>query len=448
MNAKLLTLLLLPALSFTAVAQDMDTIAAEPITTVPVSHWSLSLKGGCNSFTMMPMVTQESDKYHLTVSGSVDYDVNPFLGLGLDYAYNDYSRPYMESSTVGSLNGSTNDFLLRCSANLSNMLSPYRSGFWRRLNLFANAGSGVSFYSATLDHDSQKMSDGSPCLVTEIGLTAEFSIGKTLALVIDGSHSQYDSRTMGVTCSATNCTNNGLLIGLRFHLPSDALPAVRTLSLCSCIHRPVPVVVQNKYIKEDSPKTIEQIQSLTQENTLLEGRLKALEEEADSLKKKAAEALQQKNAERLRMDQVKLEQARQDSILQEKFRRMEADLQAMADKKIETVSLVLENIEFKTGSSILSPKSYSSLDHIASILTEFNTWSQLKISGHTDNVGADAANLKLSRSRALSVRKHLISKGLPGNKIVSTGYGETKPVAPNTTPQGKQKNRRVEFEVN
>ena len=67
--------------------------------------------------------------------------------------------------------------------------------------------------------------------------------------------------------------------------------------------------------------------------------------------------------------------------------------------------------------------------------------------GHTDNVGEDQYNLDLSQARMDGVRSYLVSKGIPLSRIDATGYGERKPVAPNTTAEGRMQNRRVELEL-
>ena len=72
---------------------------------------------------------------------------------------------------------------------------------------------------------------------------------------------------------------------------------------------------------------------------------------------------------------------------------------------------------------------------------------QIEISGHTDAVGADADNLTLSNSRANAVMNYLLAKGIAKDRLTAKGYGETKFIAPNTTEEGKQLNRRVEFVI-
>jgi outer membrane protein OmpA-like peptidoglycan-associated protein len=69
------------------------------------------------------------------------------------------------------------------------------------------------------------------------------------------------------------------------------------------------------------------------------------------------------------------------------------------------------------------------------------------MSAHTDSYGSDEYNFTLSDNRAKSVREYIISKGIAPGRIISQGYGETKPVAPNDTPENRQLNRRVEFKI-
>lgn len=110
----------------------------------------------------------------------------------------------------------------------------------------------------------------------------------------------------------------------------------------------------------------------------------------------------------------------------------------------EVVKKAFDNLEFETGKDVIRPSSYQALDELAALLIKHPTWG-LRISGHTDNVGAPAANLTLSKKRAESVKKYLVSKGVPADHLKTEWYGQTRPIAPNTTPEGRQKNRRVEM---
>jgi outer membrane protein OmpA-like peptidoglycan-associated protein len=72
---------------------------------------------------------------------------------------------------------------------------------------------------------------------------------------------------------------------------------------------------------------------------------------------------------------------------------------------------------------------------------------EIEMSAHTDSRGSDEYNVKLSANRAKSVMDYIISKGIASTRIISEGYGETKPVVPNDTDENRQLNRRVEFTI-
>jgi outer membrane protein OmpA-like peptidoglycan-associated protein len=103
-------------------------------------------------------------------------------------------------------------------------------------------------------------------------------------------------------------------------------------------------------------------------------------------------------------------------------------------------------INFETGSDQLTPSSYDILNNIGAMLIEYPQMV-IEIAGHTDNVGDDNLNLVLSQKRADAVKAYLVNKGGNAKQITAKGYGETKPIADNTTDDGKLKNRRVEFSV-
>lgn len=106
----------------------------------------------------------------------------------------------------------------------------------------------------------------------------------------------------------------------------------------------------------------------------------------------------------------------------------------------------LNNIFFDVGKSSLRPESYPELDRLAGLMTQ-NGKMQIELSGHTDNVGSDDANLKLSEDRARVVTEYILTLGIAANRIIYKGYGETRPVTTNDTDEGRQLNRRVEFTI-
>lgn len=109
-------------------------------------------------------------------------------------------------------------------------------------------------------------------------------------------------------------------------------------------------------------------------------------------------------------------------------------------------ALILNNIFFETAKSTLLPASFEELDKVVNFLKE-GTVSLIEISGHTDDVGSDKLNQRLSQQRAESVVKYLVSKGINPQRIKGVGYGESRFLDTNQTKVGRSKNRRVEFTV-
>jgi outer membrane protein OmpA-like peptidoglycan-associated protein/tetratricopeptide (TPR) repeat protein len=109
-------------------------------------------------------------------------------------------------------------------------------------------------------------------------------------------------------------------------------------------------------------------------------------------------------------------------------------------------SVVLNNVFFETDKADLREASRAELNKLVQFLND-NPSLRIEIGGHTDNVGSDDSNQKLSEARALAVVNYLISKGVVANRLQSKGYGELKPVADNSTEKGRARNRRTEFTV-
>ena len=107
---------------------------------------------------------------------------------------------------------------------------------------------------------------------------------------------------------------------------------------------------------------------------------------------------------------------------------------------------VLNNVFFDTDKYEIKEKSKSELDKIANFLQE-NPDISVSINGHTDNVGSDAYNQTLSGKRAKAVYDYLIQVGIAAERLAYQGYGAEKPIADNNTAEGRQKNRRIAFEI-
>lgn len=113
---------------------------------------------------------------------------------------------------------------------------------------------------------------------------------------------------------------------------------------------------------------------------------------------------------------------------------------------IKEARVVLHDINFEFNKATLTAAAKSSLDKISEGLRGQPTMSLL-IEGHTDAVGSDAYNLKLSKQRAASVKAYMVESGIVASRIETTGMGESQPVASNQTDDGRAENRRVEFKV-
>ena len=116
---------------------------------------------------------------------------------------------------------------------------------------------------------------------------------------------------------------------------------------------------------------------------------------------------------------------------------------------VKEETIVIRDVHFEFDSARLTAADKTKLDTIATRLKREAPSAQLRVSGHTDSVGKDAYNQKLSEKRAHSVTDYLVSAGVPRSNFVSVvGAGESQPVADNKTADGRALNRRVEIKIN
>ncbi len=111
----------------------------------------------------------------------------------------------------------------------------------------------------------------------------------------------------------------------------------------------------------------------------------------------------------------------------------------------ENVAIVLEGIFFEYKSFDLTADSKTILNDVASKLIAAN--AEVLVAGHTDSIGGNTYNLRLSDKRAASVQEYLVSQGVPAQSISSQGFGEENPIATNDTDEGRAQNRRVEMQI-
>jgi OmpA-OmpF porin, OOP family len=134
----------------------------------------------------------------------------------------------------------------------------------------------------------------------------------------------------------------------------------------------------------------------------------------------------------------------EDKCINEKGPASNFGCPVISEEIIRKVNTAAQNVFFVTGSSKLLAKSFPKLNDVVKILNENPTY-KVQIDGHTDDVGKDESNQTLSEQRAASVKAYFVSKGIGEDRLSSTGYGESKPVADNKTAAGRARNRRVEM---
>ena len=107
---------------------------------------------------------------------------------------------------------------------------------------------------------------------------------------------------------------------------------------------------------------------------------------------------------------------------------------------------IKQQVHFATAKFRVLPDSFALLNQVAQVLNDFPKM-RVSIEGHTDNVGKEVMNMRLSQRRAEAVRDYLVAKGISPDRLEAVGYGPTKPIASNKTVKGKAKNRRTEFRI-
>lgn len=112
----------------------------------------------------------------------------------------------------------------------------------------------------------------------------------------------------------------------------------------------------------------------------------------------------------------------------------------------KTICAIDDDINFAFGKATINPNSYAYLNRLAETLKRTN--ANIKVKGHTDNVGSEEFNMNLSKNRAENVAKYLIDRGVPSSRLITEYYGMSDPIDTNDTEEGRARNRRVEFEIN
>ena len=112
----------------------------------------------------------------------------------------------------------------------------------------------------------------------------------------------------------------------------------------------------------------------------------------------------------------------------------------------EETTFTLSNLHFATNEAVIQSSSYEELDELVEYLKN-KSHLKIEIAGHTDSDGDENANMKLSQNRADAVKNYLIKKGISADRLIAKGYGESSPIADNSSESGKALNRRTEIHI-
>lgn len=392
------------------VPTEVDLIKqSTPCDFAQVSHWSFGIMGGGNYFRVAPGPLTRSKSMHMVVGGSLEYTINPLVGLGVEYMYNPYGHNYQLNATqTGSLEGRTHDAIVYASINLANLLIPNRTNFWSKMNIYGNAGVGLGFYQFKMIDaannvivDSRLAGDGVPeTVMAKAGLNLEFNLSKSIALGGEVQYRYYDRANLG-GFSMPGGSSDALTatIGLRFKFGANGIKQhARNISMCEYYPTPAPVIV-NKIVKDNTIETMDRLKAIEADNAALNAKVKKMEEERTIIVNNNA------------------------------------------------IIASYPNVEFEFGSDKITTDSYATLDEIAVTLKDNTNTVKLNVAGYTDYVGTNDYNQTLSIKRANAVKVYLLKKEVPSSRITIIGYGEENPIAPNSTNSGRQQNRRVEFKL-
>ncbi|GAB5525206.1 MAG: hypothetical protein Roseis2KO_30780 [Roseivirga sp.] len=222
----------------------------------------------------------------------------------------------------------------------------------------------------------------------------------------------------------------------------------------------VDKIIENRIFDENLVKPEDKAKALCYLSSLEEGKRKEknlLAEEAyqalflkireEEMAKQEAARLSALNAEKQRKEEeARKERVRLAEIEKLKLREMERLAKLKEDRFNEALAQATDAIQFNSGSADLTEGSYGALDMLARLLRENGSF-KLSISGYTDSSGNADRNLQLSKDRAKAVKDYLVSQGIGEDRLTSEGYGIANPIADNSTPKGRAKNRRVEIKV-
>lgn len=383
--------------------------------TLKVRHWSVLVKGGMHYFRT---TTQDiSEKHNLNgFQAGIDlqYDFNPLFGAGIAWTYNKFNRPYMyQSAKYPAWRSHTNNFSVFGSMNFTNLLGKYRTK--QRFNFYGKAGIGVFYLSKS---NKQVWNKDRSSIMMHFGFTAEWNVSRVIAFALGFEYDYYfKNHISGFNENFNNelyapMVNDrqfaaddvwNATAGIRIKFGAKSKPHAHNVAVAEYYPQPKPVVnnIVNNVSEVDLNPLNKKISDLEGENAALKNRVG----------------------------------------------KLEGDLKALDARMKEAAERAWKNLEFDFNSSRIRRSSHSDLDFLATELIKNPNYKVCILSGHTDNVGSESYNQRLSERRAEAVKTYLVNKGVNAANIETRGYGESQPLASNDTAAGRQTNRRVVIEV-
>jgi outer membrane protein OmpA-like peptidoglycan-associated protein len=357
------------------------------------SHWSLDLKLGANRAEYVGGILSKNG-FGFTFGAELERTFNPLWGLAVGYTYLGYSH--------ANVNGSAHEFTGSASLNFANLVERYRKGNWQKLNVYGRLGGGFSLYSAT---------NNGATIVIPMGASIEYNISSRLALSLNADRRWHISSTMGFASAVQDRPVfwSGT-VGLRFKFGKKERAHVRNTSITDY---EAPYIASSY---DDTP-----VQARIDRNDDAINRLQ------DQLNK-TNDDLNKANTE-----------------LNKANEKIAACCAAPrpAVNPYATPTLRFESIEYGAEQYEIPPSFRSGLDNLAATLKEYPD-VKIEVVGHTDASGQETFNKALSLKRADTVKNYLVGKGIDAKRITTKGMADTQPVAPNSTAEGRQKNRRIE----
>ena len=368
-----------------------------------INHWSFAVKGGIN------YLRYADQKVDFEIGGLFERTFNPRWGMGIEYMYLNNDVDAIRGNAE--MDGYNHDIDIFGSINLSNIIAPYRSAGWQKLNWYVNGGLGATIYGSKFG-DADK---DTGCKMLFIGSSdLEYNVAKYIAIFLDAQY------RMNTNSKSTQMRYGrsifGANLGLRILFGGES--NIRNIAWAD-------------YIPQ------QEVPDLT---PLFEAQKKELDEKAAAMQKEIDDQNNQiKNLEA----KIKFTQ---DSLDRHIYQTKPKVAYTPTAEEAQIIKTALANLEFESAKATIKSTSYPYLDGLAELLKKHPEWS-VKLAGHTDNTGKAAKNLQLSKDRANAVKNYLVSKGADGANIEAEGFGSSKPIASNNTAAGKAKNRRVEVQL-